>query len=98
MTEDAALPRLGTGVPGLDRVLQGGLFQRSVYLIEGPPGSGKTILGNQMCHYKAAQGAQVVYLTLLAESHARMVGHLRGMSFFRPDLVAKSVHYIGGYK
>jgi circadian clock protein KaiC len=99
MTDDAAaVPRLGTGVPGLDRVLQGGLFQRSVYLVEGPPGSGKTILGNQMCHYNAAQGAQVVYLTLLAESHARMIGHLRGMGFFRPDLVAKSVHYISGFK
>lgn len=99
MTDDAAaLPRLSTGVPGLDRVLQGGLFQRSVYLIEGPPGSGKTILGNQICHYHAAQGAQVVYLTLLAESHARMIGHLRGMGFFRPDLVAKSVHYISGFK
>jgi circadian clock protein KaiC len=98
MTDDAAVPRLRTGVPGLDRVLQGGLFQRSVYLVEGPPGSGKTILGNQMCHYQAAQGAQAVYLTLLAESHARMIGHLRGMSFFRADLVAKSVHYISGFK
>lgn len=90
--------RLGTGVAGLDRVLQGGLFQRSVYIIEGPPGSGKTILGNQMCHHHAAAGGQVVYLTLLAESHARMISHLRGLEFFRADLVAKQVHYISGFK
>jgi circadian clock protein KaiC len=99
MTSDStALPRLGTGVPGLDRVLSGGLFQRSVYIVEGPPGSGKTILGNHMCHHHAALGEQVVYLTLLAESHARMIAHLRTMSFFRADLVAKHVHYVSGFK
>ncbi len=99
MTEESTEQgRLSTGVAGLDRVLQGGLFQRSVYIIEGPPGSGKTILGNQMCHHHAAAGSQVVYLTLLAESHARMISHLRGLAFFRADLVAKQVHYISGFK
>jgi circadian clock protein KaiC len=99
VTDDTgSLPRLGTGVAGLDRVLGGGLFPSSVYLIEGPPGAGKTILGNQMCHHHAQNGAQVVYLTLLAESHSRMIGHLRGLSFFRSDLVGKLVHYVSGYK
>jgi circadian clock protein KaiC len=98
MTEETEQARLSTGVDGLDRVLQGGLFQRSVYIIEGPPGSGKTILGNQMCHHHAATGGQAVYLTLLAESHARMISHLRGLAFFRADLVAKQVHYISGFK
>jgi circadian clock protein KaiC len=99
MTLDSTqLRRLSTGVPGLDRVLAGGLFERSVYILDGPPGAGKTILGNQMCHHHAAQGAEVVYLTLLAESHARMIAHLRTMSFFRADLVAKTVHYVSGFK
>lgn len=100
MTDDSnqQLPRLSTGIPGLDRVLRGGLFERSVYIVEGPPGSGKTILGNQICHYHAAEGHQAVYFTLLAESHARMIHHLRGLSFFRPDLVAELVHYNSGYK
>ena len=99
MADDPSqLPRVPTGIPGLDRVLQGGLFERSVYIVEGPPGSGKTILGNQICHYHAAAGQQTVYFTLLAESHARMIHHLRGLSFFRADLVAKRVHYNSGYK
>ncbi|HTV20709.1 MAG TPA: ATPase domain-containing protein, partial [Polyangiaceae bacterium] len=96
--EQTQLPRLRTGVSGLDRVLQGGLFERSVYIIEGPPGAGKTILGNQMCHYHAATGQQTVYFTLLAESHVRMIHHLQGLSFFRVDLVAKLIHYISGFK
>jgi circadian clock protein KaiC len=96
--DSTLLRRLSTGIAGLDRVLAGGLFDRSVYIVDGPPGAGKTILGNQMCHHHAAQGAEVVYLTLLAESHARMIAHLRTMSFFRPDLVAKTVHYVSGFK
>jgi circadian clock protein KaiC len=99
MTDEVALPaRLSTGIDGLDRVLGGGLFQSSVYIVEGPPGAGKTILGNQMCHFHAQNGAQVVYLTLLAESHTRMIGHLRGLSFFRVDLIGKRVHYVSGLK
>jgi len=96
--EPTPLLRLSTGVPGLDRVLRGGLFERSVYIVEGPPGSGKTILGNQMCHHHAAAGHQAVYFTLLAESHTRMIQHLQGLAFFRLDLVGKLVHYNSGFK
>jgi circadian clock protein KaiC len=99
MSDDSKqLLRLSTGVPGLDRVLWGGLFERSVYIVEGPAGSGKTILGNQMCHHHAGEGHQAVYFTLLAESHARMIHHLRGLSFFRTALVGELVHYISGFR
>lgn len=99
MSDDAsAFRRLGTGVPGLDQILRGGLLSHSIYSVEGPAGAGKTILANQMCHHRAARGEQVVYLTLLAESHAHMIGHLRGLAFFRADLVARNVHYLSGLK
>src|SRR2546430_8934586 len=35
-----------------------------------------TILGNQICFYHATRGEQVLYVTLLAEPHARMLAHL----------------------
>jgi circadian clock protein KaiC len=99
MTDETASPtRLETGIPGLDRVLKGGLFRRSVYTVEGPTGAGKTVLGNQICHYHAGLGAQAVYLTLLSESHARMIAQLRNFGFFRAELVAKNVHYVSGLK
>jgi KaiC/GvpD/RAD55 family RecA-like ATPase len=37
--------RVKTGVPGLDKMLHGGLIPGRPYVIVGPPGSGKTILG-----------------------------------------------------
>ncbi len=37
--------RISTGVEGLDKMLYGGLIPGRPYLITGPPGSGKSILG-----------------------------------------------------
>jgi circadian clock protein KaiC len=90
--------RVDTGIPGLDTILNGGLFKGGVYIVEGTPGSGKTILGNQVCFHRAARGDSTVYVTLLAESHTRLIAHLRGMSFFKPELIASSIYYISAFK
>jgi circadian clock protein KaiC len=90
--------RLSTGVPGLDGLLQGGLLPGGVYIVEGPPGGGKTILGNQLSHHHAAEGRQAVYFTLLGESHERMLAHQRGMSFFKRELVPSHLYYLSVFK
>ncbi|RLF78475.1 recombinase, partial [Thermococci archaeon] len=36
------LDRVSTGIPGLDDLIGGGFIPGRVYLISGPPGSGKT--------------------------------------------------------
>ena len=41
-----AVPRTASGVPGLDTVLNGGFVEGGVYIVQGDPGSGKTILAN----------------------------------------------------
>lgn len=48
MPDTRSVDRVDTGVPGLDTILNGGLFRGGVYIVEGAPGSGKTILGNQI--------------------------------------------------
>ena len=98
MVDSLTLPRLATGVPGLDTILNGGLFRGGVYIIEGAPGSGKTILGNQICFHRAAQGEHTLYITLLAESHTRLIAHLRSMDFFKPELVTTSIYYTSAFK
>ena len=98
MTDPTMLDRLATGVPGLDGVMEGGLLRGGVYLVQGPPGSGKTILGNQVCFAHAAGGGRAVYMTLLAESHTRMLGHMRRMQFFRAELIPDQVHYLSAFK
>jgi len=98
MTGSMMLDRIATGVPGLDTLLEGGLLRAGVYLVQGPPGSGKTILGNQVCFAQAAVAGRAVYMTLLAESHTRMLAHMRRMSFFRHELIPEQVHYLSAFK
>ncbi len=98
MTDHRTLDRVDTGIPGFDTILNGGLFKGGVYIVEGAPGSGKTILANQICFHRAAQGESTLYITLLAESHTRMIAHLRSMAFFRADLISSSIYYISAFK
>jgi circadian clock protein KaiC len=98
-TPDAApRGRVRTGVPRLDDVLHGGLARGGMYAIVGPPGGGKTVLANQVCfHHVAEEGGRCVVVTLLVESHARLVAHLAPFEFFRPEEVPERVIYVSGY-
>ena len=90
--------RLLTGVPGLDVILGGGLFRGGVYMVIGSPGVGKTILGNQLCYRHVAQGGRAIYLTLLSESHARLISHQSALEFFDGQCIGVSLFYISGYE
>lgn len=91
------LPRIQSNVPGLDEVTGGGFLKSGVYILQGAPGAGKTILANQIGHAHAAAGGQVVYVTMLAESHARLLQHMEAFSFFAIDALADRVHYISAF-
>ncbi len=54
----------GTGNPGLDNILMGGLARGRLYLIEGVPGAGKTTLAMQFLLEGARLGERVLYITL----------------------------------
>lgn len=89
--------RLATGIKGLDRVLCGGLITGSVYIVQGTPGAGKTIFANQLAFTQAAQGKRALYITLLAESHDRLMGHLSQLQFFDQRYVADALYYVSGF-
>jgi circadian clock protein KaiC len=97
LAEQRLPERRPTGIPGLDHILEGGLIVSGVYIVQGPPGAGKTILANQACFNHAARGGHAVYVTLLAESHSRMFAHLRRMAFFDESAIPDYVYYLGGY-
>ena len=90
--------RLTAGVPRLDYILKGGFFCGSTYVLMGPPGSGKTILANHIAYQHIAQaGGHCVYITLLVESHSKMMAHLASLEFYKPELVGKNIIYVSGY-
>jgi circadian clock protein KaiC len=95
----SAMTRLPTFIPGLDEILHGGLFEGGVYIFEGSPGAGKTTLANQIAYEAYARtGKKTLYMTMLAESHSRMLQHMSGQSFFDPHAVSAAVIYISGYR
>src|SRR5689334_13337367 len=92
-SKDRPLGRFSSGIGGLDRILAGGFLEGGVYLFLAPPGGGKTILAHQIAFHHAKAGQRVLYVTLLAESHARMFQHLSEFPFFDRRLVGRSVVY-----
>jgi circadian clock protein KaiC len=86
-----------TGVPGLDAILGGGLVSGGLYLIEGMAGAGKTILSSQIGFHRVRQGERVLYMTLIAESHDKLLSHLRGLRFFDETAVAQHMLFVSGY-
>lgn len=89
--------RIPSGITGLDRILQGGFLKGGSYLIMGPPGAGKTILGNQLCFNHVAVGGRAIYLTLLAETNSRMFAHIQTFSYFTLTPIADTLSYLSGY-
>jgi circadian clock protein KaiC len=95
--EDAQPKRLATGVPGFDTVLRGGLLRGGVYIVEGRPGAGKTVLTSQICFHHARGGGKVLYVTLLAESHERLMFNLSSLKFFDPARVPGDISFVSGF-
>lgn len=92
------IPRLPSGIPGLDPLLGGGFPRAGITIVQGTPGAGKTIFGNQLCHHHVANGGKAIYVTLLAESHARMQLHMSQLRFFDASVVPERLYLISAFR
>lgn len=88
------LARMASGIEGLDQVLDGGFIEGASYIIQGRPGAGKTILSNQIAFSRAAAGARVLYVTLLAESHERLFQAMSTLDFFDEERLGQEIIYV----
>ncbi len=50
-----------------------------------------------MCFHHARSGKRALYVTLLAESHARMLMHMSGLAFFNPAAIPERVYYLSAF-
>jgi len=96
VTQD--LPRLPTGIPGLDAILAGGLVEGASYIVQGHPGAGKTIFSNQIAFANVARGGKVLYVTLLAETHERLFQALGTLEFFDREELGTKISYVSVFQ
>jgi circadian clock protein KaiC len=89
-----ALELVGTGVPGLDEVLGGGLPALSFNLVAGGPGSGKTTLTMQVLFANATAERPALYFTLLGETGLKMLRYQQQFGFFDLKRVGSEVHFL----
>ncbi len=88
------MKRIATGVPELDLVLGGGLLPGSLVVVAGGPGTGKTILAQQMCFAIATPEHKAIYYTTLIEPHVKMVRHLEAFEFFDRAALNERVDFL----
>ena len=81
------MDRLETGNAAFDRLLGGGLPVRSVNVIAGEPGAGKTLFALQMLFHLARQGKKGLYLTTLSEPSLKLVNYMQQFSFFEERFI-----------
>ena len=63
--------RLPSGNPGLDEMLNGGFFDRSLILVTGPTGAGKSLVATQFVGAGAARGERSLLISF-EESRAQL--------------------------
>jgi circadian clock protein KaiC len=88
------LERMSTGVEGLDEIMGGGIPARSITVVSGEPGSGKTVLVLQMLFSAARQGKRSLYFTTLSEPSLKLVRHMQGFRFFDARLLDERVRIV----
>jgi circadian clock protein KaiC len=86
--------RLSTGVANLDAVLGGGLPVGSLVVVAGAPGTGKTILAQQICFANGTVERKAIYYSTISEPPEKFIMHVQGFDFFDRSALVSKVEFI----
>ena len=85
---------ISTGIPNLDAMLAGGLIKGATAAIAGPPGSGKTILAQQIAFNIATPKTPVLFFSTLSEPGAKTLFYLNKFKYFDAKKFDECVHFV----
>ena len=87
------IERLKTGNAHLDEILHGGFLNNTINVVMGAPGTGKTILAEQLAFWNATAEEPALYLTTLSEPLDKFIQHGQTYNFFDSAKVGETVFY-----
>lgn len=95
MTNKILNERVCTGVRNLDEILFGGIPKRSLMVIAGTPGAGKTILSQQIIFHNSSKGKRTLVFQTLSEPTAKTLKYLKQFSYMKPELLEnESIQFV----
>lgn len=87
--------RITTGIRNFDEILSGGLPSGTITVFAGTPGSGKTILSQQIAFKNATVEAPALFVQTLSEPTAKTLKYLRQFDFYDARKIDdKSIHFV----
>lgn len=84
-------PRMPSGIPGLDDMIEGGFPFPSVILVAGSAGAGKTTLAQRFLFAGAEKGEQGLFFTTLSEPTQWMLRYAAQFDFVKPEYYGKEI-------
>ncbi len=93
MKGNYAVDRLSSGSPEADEILSGGFPINSINIIQGAPGTGKTIFAEQLMFHNAGSDRPILYLTTLSEPVGKMIRYLQSFNFYDVSKLGSEVIY-----
>ena len=93
-SDRAELRRLSSGSGALDAILGGGLPERSLSVIAGEPGVGKTVFALQLVFHLARQQKRAAFFTTLSEPSLKLIRYMQQFAFFDPELLDERVTFV----
>lgn len=90
---DDRLIRIGSGINGLDMMIEGGFPFPSVILVSGSTGTGKTTFAQQFLFSGAKKGQRGLYITTLSEPTQWMLRYISKFSFIDASLFGTDIIY-----
>ena len=85
--------RVKSGNAEVDAILGGGFPSRAIHVIMGAPGTGKTILAEQLAFANASSDCRVLYVATFSEPLQKLIGFLQNFSFAKMEQLGTELLY-----
>lgn len=90
--------RISTGIAGFDTLVDGGLLENRLYVLSGPPGSGKTTFSAHFIKQGTIEGEKCLYMSM-HETREELANDMSGYNFgFAEALESNMVGFLNVFE